>query len=614
MSGPSGTGGTNNQGTSKVGAGLTGTSVGVGSASGNDSSTTRSGISNAVITITDGAAQQARTGKDADTTIASLNRNVVSGQDSTIGTPLKKTWNGQQLLQDVTAQTQITAAFGQAAAETIGDVADKKRDEAKARGDTEAEKNWDEGGNYRVALHAAAGALAGGVQGAAGAATSAKAMPTLGKLIDDIDAPQAVKQALAQVGAAMLGGAVGGTAGLASAVNVEANNRQLHPGDYLVAKKLAALSGGKYSEQEILNALRYSGIKDSNGNILVAEGTQEKFAPPGSLKGDVPEGTLFNVRTGTSIQEARNVDGAIPLRPDPNYPKILVEDKPTLPSNDLMDYIQANTGGKASPYVLTRAPVTWTSASTSTVGKLPEAPAGIRRISVTVDGVSYSPLVATCPAASCTNGDSIAGALGDAATKAYEDAVNRKVERQVNVATAVIGVGGAVVSAVRAIGGIAEMGVAENVAARASYTTRDAANSGAPIIGNVRAISAEEANAPFIAKGFSPPYDAGSQVRTFTTTSEMQFVRVSTVDNPQGAFLVRAKEIAGMTPEQIQQYLALPKVPTQIADVIVPTGTNMQVGHVAAQPNFGVASKGGMQYQLLNPIPSNNFGIPRPIK
>ena len=126
MSGPSGTGGTNNQGTSKVGAGLTGTSVGVGSASGNDSSTTRSGISNGVITLTDGAAQQAIRGKDADTTIASLNRNVVSGQDSTVGAPLKKTWNGQQLLQDVTAQTQITAAFGQAAAKTIGDVADKK--------------------------------------------------------------------------------------------------------------------------------------------------------------------------------------------------------------------------------------------------------------------------------------------------------------------------------------------------------------------------------------------------------------------------------------------------------------------------------------------------------
>jgi len=69
-----------------------------------------------------------------------------------------------------------------------------------------------------------------------------------------------------------------------------------------------------------------------------------------------------------------------------------------------------------------------------------------------------------------------------------------------------------------------------------------------------------------------------------------------------------------MTPEQIQQYLALPKVPTQIADVTVPAGTNMQVGWGAAQPDFGAASKGGTQYQLLNPIPSSSFGTPRPIK
>lgn len=141
-----------------------------------------------------------------------------------------------------------------------------------------------------------------------------------------------------------------------------------------------------------------------------------------------------------------------------------------------------------------------------------------------------------------------------------------------------------------------------------------AVNSRIGTIINVRAISAEEANAPFVAKGWSPPYDTGSQVRTFTTTSEVKFMRVSTIDNPQGAFLVRADEIAGMTPQQIQQYLALPKVPTQIADVTVPAGTKMQVGQVAAQATFGAVGKGGTQYQLLNPIPNSSFGTPRPIK
>ncbi|EPT1745662.1 VENN motif pre-toxin domain-containing protein, partial [Yersinia enterocolitica] len=113
-------------------------------------------------------------------------------------------------------------------------------------------------------------------------------------------------------------------------------------------------------------------------------------------------------------------------------------------------------------------------------------------------------------------------------------------------------------------------------------------------IADVKSISATEANAPFVAKGWGAPYDSATQVRTFTTASDLTFVRVSTVDNPVGGFLVRADEIAGMTPTQIQKYLALPKIPTQIADVLVPAGTKMQVGKVAAQPQFDAPNAGGV--------------------
>ncbi|MCB5321719.1 hypothetical protein LH412_06705 [Yersinia intermedia] len=95
-------------------------------------------------------------------------------------------------------------------------------------------------------------------------------------------------------------------------------------------------------------------------------------------------------------------------------------------------------------------------------------------------------------------------------------------------------------------------------------------------IADVKSISATEANAPFVAKGWGAPYDSATQVRTFTTASDLTFVRVSTVDNPVGGFLVRADEIAGMTPIQIQKYLALPKIPTQIANVLVPAGTKFK--------------------------------------
>lgn len=134
------------------------------------------------------------------------------------------------------------------------------------------------------------------------------------------------------------------------------------------------------------------------------------------------------------------------------------------------------------------------------------------------------------------------------------------------------------------------------------------------LISDVKAISSAEANAPFLAKGWGAPYDSTTQVRTFTTVSDINFVRVSTVDNPIGGFLVRADEISGMTAVQIQQHLALPKIPTQVADVIVPAGTKMQVGKVAPQPQFDAHNSGGVQYQLLEQIPTGSFGVPRPLK
>lgn len=66
-------------------------------------------------------------------------------------------------------------------------------------------------------------------------------------------------------------------------------------------------------------------------------------------------------------------------------------------------------------------------------------------------------------------------------------------------------------------------------------------------------------------------------------------------------------EIKGMTPQQIQQHLALPSVPTLIVDVTIPARTKMQTGKVALQPNFGSPNKRKTQYQLIDKIPLENF-------
>ncbi|WP_034300613.1 hemagglutinin repeat-containing protein [Herbaspirillum sp. RV1423] len=210
---------------------MNGTGVGFGKASGSASSTTKSGVS----------------GIAGDTTVRS---------DKDSSGKLAKNWDGQQLQQDVEAQARITEAFGKQAALGIGTYATSKLNDLNRQIDKETDpakkaelqgeaKNWAEGGAYRTALHAAAGALSGGLAGAAGATTSALAMPAIAEQIGKMDMPNAVKQGLSQVAAAALGAALGGSQGLASAVNVEANNRQLHQTEYDLAKKNAKVVAQK---------------------------------------------------------------------------------------------------------------------------------------------------------------------------------------------------------------------------------------------------------------------------------------------------------------------------------------------------------------------------------
>ena len=242
-----------------VSAGTSGGSAGMGQESGSQSSTTKAGVSGATVTITDEAKQKDLAGKDAADTVAGLNREVVTGTDTSGA--LKKAWDAQQLQEDVQAQASITAEFGKNASKAVGDIAGAKRDALKAdaqkaerEGDTAraAELNaeaakWDEGGVYRVAAHAVVGGLTGGASGALGAAAGAAAAPVLN------EAQAAVAEKLTQAGASdktaegvaklltgaaatTLGGMVGGAAGGAAALNEDANNRQLHWKNYNEAK------------------------------------------------------------------------------------------------------------------------------------------------------------------------------------------------------------------------------------------------------------------------------------------------------------------------------------------------------------------------------------------
>ncbi|MEJ8827514.1 hypothetical protein WKW80_37000, partial [Variovorax humicola] len=168
-------------------------------------------------------------------------QSVRTGDNSSAGV-LVKDWNTQSIVKNVQAQAAITAEFGRNASIEVGNYANGKLkeaaslyDQAAAESDPtkkaalyaqadEMESNWKEGGAYRIAAHAAAGALAGGVNGAAGAGASALAVPVIAEQIANLDLPVAVKQALVLATGAAVGAVTGGAGGAASAFNETTNN------------------------------------------------------------------------------------------------------------------------------------------------------------------------------------------------------------------------------------------------------------------------------------------------------------------------------------------------------------------------------------------------------
>ncbi|SFM95000.1 hemagglutinin repeat-containing protein, partial [Rugamonas rubra] len=201
--------------------------AGFGSASGSQQSVTLTGISDGFIDITDGARQRELTGNTVDQQLAGLNRDVSTEKDGSAG--LIKGWDGKALELDVNTQTAIVSAFSQMAAKRIGDYAAKQEKALTKSGDLLEAKKWADDGEYRIAAHIAAGALGGGLSGALGAGLSAELMPQIGKLIKGTDLPEPVQQVLGAAAAAAIGGIVGDASGAMVALNVDVNNRQLHP-------------------------------------------------------------------------------------------------------------------------------------------------------------------------------------------------------------------------------------------------------------------------------------------------------------------------------------------------------------------------------------------------
>ncbi len=123
----------------------------------------------------------------------------------------------------------------------------------------------------------------------------------------------------------------------------------------------AALAGkGPYSEAEILDAMRWSNGRNTNGTVSPA--TQQAYGMDGTSLG-------ANSSTGTLSGDLSS-DPGLRVVPTGNSASsaFFQEALPSAPSRDLMNFITASTGGSSSPYQFNTAGMTYgpTSNSSST--------------------------------------------------------------------------------------------------------------------------------------------------------------------------------------------------------------------------------------------------------
>ena len=233
-------------------------SAGSASDSGNGSSVTVSGISGGTVNVT---------GQDKLTTLASLNREVkakqttnaqgnitntaVDSNGNNLAATLTPIFDKEQVQRELAAQVQITQAFSQVAPKAVGDYASNQVKKYTDEGNPAEAAKWDEGGIYRIALHAALGGLlTGDLSGAAAAGSIASAAPLLNDLQKSVteqltkagastQTASTISQALAELTSLGIGSAIGGAAGAGTALVVDTNNRQLHQVEIDRIKQLA---------------------------------------------------------------------------------------------------------------------------------------------------------------------------------------------------------------------------------------------------------------------------------------------------------------------------------------------------------------------------------------
>ncbi|MGA3944378.1 hemagglutinin repeat-containing protein, partial [Ralstonia nicotianae] len=259
-------------------------------ASGSGSSVTGSGISGGAIHITDDAKQQALTGKDAEQTVASINRGVSSERDSS--NALKPIFNEQE----IKAGFEIVGALQR---ETGTFLSNRAKESTEAQKALDAEKakpadqqdatkiaqltqtlrnneTWEMGGTGRLVLTAITAGAGGNVTGSSGAmlqsaaayylqGLAAQEVKGIADLLDSEPARAALQGLVACAGAAAQSQSCGaGAAGAAASVVL---NNLL---DSLNGEQAATLTPEKKQARENIIATIVGGATTALGGNAVA--------------------------------------------------------------------------------------------------------------------------------------------------------------------------------------------------------------------------------------------------------------------------------------------------------------------------------------------------------
>lgn len=112
--------------------------------------------------------------------------------------------------------------------------------------------------------------------------------------------------------------------------------------------------------------------------------------------------------------------------------------------------------------------------------------------------------------------------------------------------------------------------------------------------------SADNVNKTF-PKEYEPPYKPGIQTKVIELTQNTkpgEFVRVyDNVNSGQaGGWIMKGKDIAGLTPQEMQNKFALPAIPTHVTDVTLKADTQLRTG--IANGLFGYEG-GGIQFDMM---------------